>query len=272
MRATEALELSELAWGAQPVCRPCQLGQYCEEGSGTFEVDVWILEETQARQEQDNIEFLCEEGAYCPRPNEMLDCPEGYFCDVGSRDPKTCALYNMAPETPILGKEEMLMDKIKRGSPLGGNYCGVGSRDPMGSCSAGYYCPTPRKKIECPKGYFCKEFTVAPKKCSLWASCPKGSKSPGFKNLELALTLVFIVICVLLCKVALRMQDRARGNQCVPPSALTLALTLACAAMPYEPLATPLLPTGCEDSNKSKGLTPAQSQYLKQIKRSAFEQ
>ena len=78
----------------------------------------------------------------------------------------------------------------------------------------------PGKRIECPSGYFCKEYSVTPKKCSLWASCPKGSKSPGFKNLELSLTLVFILICVLLCKVALRFQERARRNQYVqkPPS------------------------------------------------------
>lgn len=56
---------------------------------------------------------------------------------------------------------------------------------------------------------------MAPKKCSLWASCPKGSKSPGFKNLELSLTLVFILVCVLMCKVALRMQESARRSQCV---------------------------------------------------------
>jgi hypothetical protein len=49
----------------QPVCRPCQLGQYCEEGSGMLELDLWVLEETQATTDQDNIEFLCEEVRRC---------------------------------------------------------------------------------------------------------------------------------------------------------------------------------------------------------------
>ena len=43
---------------------------------------------------------------------------------------------------------------------------------------------------------------------------------PETLHLELSLTLVFILICVLLCKVALRFQERARRNQYVqkPPS------------------------------------------------------
>jgi hypothetical protein len=55
---------------------------------------------------------------------------------------QTCELYNMDPETPILGSMEKLIDKIQRGRPLGGNYCAPGSKQPMISCKAGYYCPT----------------------------------------------------------------------------------------------------------------------------------
>jgi hypothetical protein len=55
---------------------------------------------------------------------------------------QTCELYHMDPETPILGSMEKLIDKIQRGRPLGGNYCAPGSKQPMSSCKAGYYCPT----------------------------------------------------------------------------------------------------------------------------------
>lgn len=37
------------------------------------------------------------------------------------------------------------------------------------------YCPNPQTRIECPSGYFCKEGSIAPKKCQGLASCPAGS-------------------------------------------------------------------------------------------------
>lgn len=58
------------------------------------------------------------------------------------------------------------------------------------TCRAGYYCPNASSQIMCPKGYFCKNQEVAPRKCTVLAKCPAGTSVPKFSALAFVIAVV----------------------------------------------------------------------------------
>lgn len=149
----------------------CQPGYYCNAGSthprecdgGKF-CDVSELESPTGN---------CSAGYYCRKKSRFAsptdgttgnECPKGYFCLEGTRDPTPCppGKYNDA----LQATDSSSCKPCTRGM-----YCnGTALEEPKGDCSAGWYCPpgqvsrTPAS-YPCPAGSYCKEGVDRPEKC-----------------------------------------------------------------------------------------------------------
>ncbi|KAK3266179.1 hypothetical protein CYMTET_25178, partial [Cymbomonas tetramitiformis] len=99
-------------------CLPCELGDYCPEGSTN--PYFWTKYN------------ICPAGSICPNATVELPCQAGWFCPEGSF-------------TYVIEME----------CPAHGSYCEEGSKE-LEYCPAGWFCPTPASKNKCPAGKYCR--------------------------------------------------------------------------------------------------------------------
>ena len=141
-------------------CSPCLAGHYCAQGGLEFP------------------DGLCDPGYYCiagaasSAPTDGVTgsaCPQGGYCELGSRAPELCPPGTYNGETGGRSRYDCTACPP-------GKYCpGTSNPAPAGDCAAGYYCPgksqTPTQLTTLP-GYYSEAGWGAP------LPCPPGTYGP----------------------------------------------------------------------------------------------
>lgn len=154
----------------------------------------------------------CVEGDYCNLARQVsippgssnitsLECPENTYCANASvLEPVICSFNNDSMDYCPKGSS-------KRALCPAGHYCkdthtispcSTTEYCPAGSymtsvCPAGYYCKTPSEKVACPVGYYCRDGSVEPSKCSIFSTCPVGTKADKLEYMGLVIVLIILV-------------------------------------------------------------------------------
>ncbi|PIN07861.1 Transporter, ABC superfamily (Breast cancer resistance protein) [Handroanthus impetiginosus] len=131
----------------------------------------------------------CCEGFFCPRGLTcMIPCPLGSYCPRAKLNKATGICEPYAYQLP----------PGKTNHSCGGAdvWAGVTSSDEI-FCSAGSYCPTTTKKIQCTKGHYCRQGSTEQRACFKLSTCNPNSDTQnlhayGFMLIG-ALSLVLIV-------------------------------------------------------------------------------
>ncbi|KAL0482318.1 hypothetical protein AKO1_012987 [Acrasis kona] len=107
--------------------------------------------------------------SYCPTNTSVeIPCPAGSRCGP-THYIETCNIREYCPEGSTVWTKKL--------------------------CPGGFYCPTPKVRIECPEGYYCRNGSTEPQKC-FFAYCPPGSRT--LNNFVGPLLMAFIVVVLVL--------------------------------------------------------------------------
>jgi hypothetical protein len=115
--------------GTRARCVPCQLGEYCSEGTfGGPQSEA--LAHSRARR--------CPAGSYCPSPAQQIACAAGTYCVEASVEEYTCSFQDLVFQdalavVPTKGLTVLELVYLS-GAPLAGNYCPEGSETPTEKC------------------------------------------------------------------------------------------------------------------------------------------
>ncbi|KAF5773093.1 putative pleiotropic drug resistance protein PDR/CDR [Helianthus annuus] len=148
--------------------------------------------------------FFCPEGLTC-----MIPCPLGAHCPVAKLNPATgiCLPYHY---------------QLPSGKP--NHTCGAADMwvpVHLGNeifCDPGYYCPTTIKKIECPRGYYCRMGSRVKYRCFAGTQCEKGTEIPSMQvfGVLLIALLTAILIVVYNCSdqvISTRYEKQAKSRE-----------------------------------------------------------
>lgn len=119
-------------------CLPCELGQYCPQGTITRAYSI--------------LENKCPAGSICETPDDIDVCPASTYCPQSTFFPGNKGLT--------------ICDKP-------GMYCPPGTPYNLDKspghqsfwCPAGHYCPNSTLSLPCPVNFFCWEGSLEPQPC-----------------------------------------------------------------------------------------------------------
>ncbi|CAN0099917.1 unnamed protein product, partial [Heterosigma akashiwo] len=123
----------------------------------------------------------CPARYYCDSatPTTPQPCPRGYYCPKGTHVPEWCP-------KGTYGNTSLLRSSDECTDCGAGTYCGeVGSAEPTGPCTAGYYCPGEAACARCEAGTFNpSEGRDSCDPCPAGFYCPAGCVSPPREKLQ----------------------------------------------------------------------------------------
>ena len=189
--------------GAASVTGNCSKGFYCSSGVDVLEPDGahlglgGVCPSGTFCPEGSSFPMPCKDGSYnsLPKQEECTICPEGYFCPSNSSEflSHPCPVGHYCPNGTRFAFEFPCPSGTYSNNTQGtsvasclecppGMYCeGRGLSEPIGNCSAGWYCL--RRAVQPTPGYFfnvssgCIEDATGGS-CCLGTYCPPGAAAP----------------------------------------------------------------------------------------------
>ncbi|XP_071709726.1 putative white-brown complex homolog protein 30 [Rutidosis leptorrhynchoides] len=148
--------------------------------------------------------FFCPQGLTC-----MIPCPLGAHCPVAKLNPSSgiCLPYHYqlpsGKQNHSCGAADMWVP-VQLGNEI--------------FCDPGYYCPTTIKKIECPRGSYCRMGSRVKYRCFTGSMCDKGTELPSMQvyGILLIVLLTAILIVVYNCSdqvISTRYEKQAKSRE-----------------------------------------------------------
>ncbi|XP_076937694.1 putative white-brown complex homolog protein 30 [Bidens hawaiensis] len=152
----------------------------------------------------------CCEGFFCPQGLTcMIPCPLGAHCPVAKLIPAIgiCSPYHY----------QLPSGKLNHSCGAADMWVPVHLGNEM-LCDPGYYCPTTIKKIECPRGYYCRMGSRVKYRCFAGTKCDKGTEIPSMQvfGVLLIALLTAILIVVYNCSdqvISTRYEKQAKSRE-----------------------------------------------------------